>query len=131
MNKKIYLAIPFSKVEEIRFACANEVAAILIKEGHFVFSPISHSYPIEKTNLVESTYNLWLRLDKAFVDWAEEIWVINIIGHDGMRLITNSRGVQQEMKWAEEQNKPVIIVNYNHNIKQITGYERVQIHQTA
>lgn len=131
MNKKIYLAIPFSKIEELSFACANEVAAILIKEGHFVFSPISHSYPIEQTALVESTYSLWLRLDKAFVDWAEEIWVINIIGHDGMRLITNSRGVQQEMKWAEEQNKPVIRINYNPNIKHIDSYERLHVHQIS
>jgi hypothetical protein len=118
-KKKIYLAIPFSKIEELSFKCANEVASLLIAEGHYVFSPISHSYPIWKTEMVPHTYEVWLTLDKVFVDWAEEIWVVNILGVNGMELISSSKGVQQEIAWATEQNKEVKIINYNPETKQL------------
>jgi len=111
--KKIYLAIPFSNIEDLSFKCANEVASLLIAKGkYFVFSPISHSYPIWKTEMVEHTYDVWLGQDEEFVRWADEIWVVNIVGYDGLNLIEKSKGVQQEIKWAEEQGKEVRIIDY-------------------
>lgn len=115
MGLKIYLAIPFSSIEDLSFKCANEVASLLIKEGYFVFSPISHSYPIWKTEMVEHTYEVWLTLDKVFVDWCEEVWIVNIIEDnlDGLDLIEHSKGVQTELAWAKEQGKKVKVISYN------------------
>jgi hypothetical protein len=119
MNKKIYLAIPFSGIEDLSFKCANEVASLLISKGYHVFSPISHSYPIWNTKMVPHTYEVWLNLDKVFVEWCEEIWVVNITNINGLERIEKSFGVQQEIKWANEQSKPVKIINYNPETKKI------------
>ena len=119
--KKIYLAIPFIGMgEDLSFKCANEVAALLIIKGMFIFSPISHSYPIWKTGLVGHTHEIWLPFDKPFVDWCDELFIINVIDNnikDGLELIKNSKGVQQEIIWAKEQNKPIKIINYNTTTK--------------
>lgn len=121
-GKKIYLAIPFSNLEELSFQCANEVASLLIGQGHYVYSPISHSYPIWHTTLVPHTYDVWLRLDSEFVRWSEWVYVVNIVGHNGSRLIEESKGVQMELGWAKEQNKGIVEVFYNPITKTITDY---------
>ena len=46
MRRKIYLATAYTGYEKKSFDIANKVAAQFIKEGHFVFSPISMSHPI-------------------------------------------------------------------------------------
>ena len=48
IDKKIYLAIPYSGHIEKSFRLANEIAAELIQKGFIVFSPISMSHPIER-----------------------------------------------------------------------------------
>jgi hypothetical protein len=130
MSKKIYLAIPFTGLEDLSFKCASEVAALLIKQEHYVFSPISHFYPIQKTELVEDNYGVWLRQDKIFVDWADEIYLVSIMGEgfpmDGEELIKNSNGCKVEINWAKEQNKPIKIVDYDFThqvIYQIRDYD--------
>jgi hypothetical protein len=129
MNKKIYLAIPFSGIEDDSFKSANEVASLLIKDGYFIFSPISHSYPIWKTEMVEHTYEVWLDQDKVFVDWADEVWIINIITNkfNGLSKIEDSKGCQIEINWAKEQNKPIKVIDYNLETKQLTYGERVSV----
>jgi hypothetical protein len=124
--KKIYLALPFSGIEELSFKVANEVASLLIATGnYYVFSPISHSYPIWKTEMVSHTYEVWLGQDKAFMDWCDEIIciIIEYEGINGRELINKSRGVQTEFKWANEQNKPIIYCYYNSNTKNLTYAE--------
>jgi len=116
-HKKIYLATAYSGIEEESYKIANEVAAHLIKEGHFVFSPITHSHPISLLGITENTYDTWLRQDKVFVDWAEEIRVIVIVKDGdreyGTNRIANSKGVQRELKWAKEQGKPITYIDYH------------------
>ena len=121
MKKKIYLAIPFSGIEDLSFRVANEVASLLIQQGHFVFSPISHSYPIWKTEMVPHTYEVWLDQDKEFVKWADEVWAINIMGRNGMDLIEKSIGVNVEMEWGHEQEKPVRIISYNPETRELSS----------
>ena len=45
---KIYLAIPYSGIEEESFAVANKITAHLMYQGHIVFSPISMNHMIAK-----------------------------------------------------------------------------------
>jgi len=120
MNKKIYLAIPFSGIEDLSFKCANEVSSLLIAKGeYYVFSPISHSYPIWKTEMVPHTYDVWLGQDEEFVRWCDEVYVVNIIGHDGLGRIERSTGVQKELTWAKEQWKKIVTINYNPETKEL------------
>lgn len=115
IEKKIYLAIPFSGIEETSFICANEAASLLIAQGHYVFSPISHSYPIWKTNLVPHTYDVWMRQDRAFVEWCEEVWVVIIEGakFNGQERVDASKGVQIELGWAKELGKTIRYIHYD------------------
>ena len=67
---KIYLATPYSHnlagIREWRFRKINEVAGILMQQGHAVFSPISHSHPISLTIDNSLDNNFWLKQDAAF-----------------------------------------------------------------
>lgn len=110
---KIYLAIPYSGIPELSFKAANKVAAKLMNEGHIVFSPISHTHPIadyiDESLRFNSEY--WMKQDLAFVDWCDEVRVV-VIGENGYDLIDKSKGVQFEMKHANETNKNIEFIYY-------------------
>lgn len=101
--KKIYLAIPYSKYEELSFKLANEIAAELIKEGHIVFSPISMSHPITTIGGLKGDWETWSRIDMEFIRWCEEVIVINFDN----KAVLESIGVQDEIKYAKEIGKKV------------------------
>jgi hypothetical protein len=122
IHSKIYLAIPFTGIEELSFKCANEVASLLLAEGHYVYSPISHSYPIWNTGMVDHTYDVWLRLDKEFVTWADVLYVVTIKGM-GERT-KNSKGVNMEIAWANEQNKTIVWIIYDPETKKIDSHKK-------
>lgn len=103
--KKIYLASPYSHpdpaVREQRFHDVCTIAARLMQDGHIVFSPIAHSHPISQHmgNALDLEY--WLAQERAFVEWADEVWVATLPGY------FESKGVRQEMAWAREMGKNV------------------------
>jgi len=98
---KIYLACPYShsdeKIMQERFEAVNKKAGELMIEGHIVFSPISHSHPIQQT-MGEDTGNLdfWMKQDMPFVESCDELWVMDIDGWD------ISEGVLREIAAAEK-----------------------------
>lgn len=123
--KKIYLAIPYSGIESLSYATANKVAAMLIAKGYCVFSPISHSHMIKVAGMDSSSelrddYETWLAQDRQFVEWCDEVWVIDIINRDGLGLIFKSKGVQQEIEWAAELGKPYKLIKYHTETKELT-----------
>ena len=101
--RKIYLAIPYTRHEERSFELANKVAAELIKEGHIVFSPISMSHPIATVGGLKGTWDVWKRIDFEFIDWCEEVVVVNFSNE----AVEQSTGVQDELKYAKSLGKPV------------------------
>ena len=102
-NKKIYLAIPYSGYEEMSFNMANKIAAELISKGYIVFSPISMSHPIARTGAMEGNWEVWKRIDLQFIDWCDEVVVINF----DEEAVKNSVGVQDELKYARENGKEI------------------------
>lgn len=100
----IYLAAPYTHtdpaVREQRFAIANRVAADLIRAGHQVFSPISHSHPIA-LNGAPSDWLTWEALDRRLLAASDELSVLML---DGWR---ESRGVQAEIDLAIEMDLPI------------------------
>lgn len=109
LMSKIYLAIPYTGIEHRSFETCSKIAHDLIIEGHFVFSPISHSHPIWIAGGRVSGADVWLRQDEEFMKWAEEVRVI-VLEKDGIERIQNSKGVQKELGWAREQNKPITFI---------------------
>lgn len=119
---KIYLACPYSHkslgVRNSRFIAANKAAAYLMKAGHQVFSPISHSVPVAETGIVPNmSWNFWRKQDFAFLEWADVMYVLKIPGWE------TSTGVTDEIAEAKRINLPVIKVSmedlkrraYNYN----------------
>ncbi len=108
-KRKIYLATAYTGYEEKSFATANSIAATLIKQGHYVFSPISMSHPIAETGLMKGSWDEWKELDLEFIRWCDEVLVINFgeekIGPD--HEISKSVGVQDELAYARLHGKEI------------------------
>ena len=108
--KKIYLAIPYSGMEESSYNQANDATVHVINElGHNVFSPITHSHPIAKLG-VKGTWEYWQKIDYQFIDWADEVWVL--YPKEGISKVLNSVGVQAEIEYAQEHNKPIYTIEF-------------------
>ncbi len=101
--RKIYLAIPYSRHEELSFKLANEIAAELLKQGHIVFSPISMSHPIAVHGNLKGDWETWKKVDFEFIKWCEEVVVVNF----DKEAVENSIGVQDELKYAIELGKKI------------------------
>lgn len=105
MNKKIYLAIPYSHPDENirieRFEKANKIASELINQGYFVYSPISHTHPIAMAGTLPLGWGFWQRYDTTFLEWADEIHVVKM---DGWK---QSKGVAAEIEIMKSMGKPV------------------------
>ena len=111
--KKIYLAIPYSKMDkELSFTIANEISIRFLNKGFNVFSPITHSHPLVKKGLLNGAWDFWEKIDCQFIDWADEIVVI-IPPNNGIELIETSVGVQGEINYAKQTNKPYRYFDYN------------------
>jgi hypothetical protein len=116
---KIYLAIPYTGIEESSYNQATEATMLIINEyGHNVFSPITHSHPLAQLG-VKGTWDFWQHLDYQYIDWADEVWVL--IPKEGIQKCFNSTGVVAEIKYATEKNKVIKFVN-NMNNKIIENY---------
>ena len=107
---KIYLAIPYSKVDkELSFEIANRIAAMLMCEGKNVFSPISMSHCMAKNNRLPGDWEFWEKFDTEFIWWCDYLIVIMM---DGWK---ESTGVIAEIKIAETLNKPVYYFDVHGN----------------
>jgi nucleoside 2-deoxyribosyltransferase len=105
--KKIYLAVPYSGMQESSYKQANEASVLILNKGHNVFSPITHSHPLTSIgNLsVPHTWEYWRNIDLQFVDWADEVWVL--VPKEGIEAVMNSTGVTEETIYAQDRDKPV------------------------
>jgi hypothetical protein len=113
MSKKVYLAIPYSFNPELSHRVANFSASRLMEVGDIVFSPISHSHLIADHLRPETRFDheFWMKQDLPLLAWADEVVVINIgDNEEGMKLIKQSRGVQEEILTAQNQGKPVWVM---------------------
>lgn len=102
---RVYLATPYShpdqKVREARFKAVNAVAAQLMRDGHHVYSPISHTHPIALAGDLPKGWDFWEAHDRTFIEWAEEVHVLLA---DGWQ---ESTGVKAEICISSELGKPV------------------------
>jgi hypothetical protein len=102
---KIYLAIPYTGMEQLSFETANRIAGKLMHEGHIVFSPISHSHPIAQTCELPAHWDYWKAADTAFLAWCDCVYVV-MLG-DWQR----STGVMAEMDIASHMGKVIVFID--------------------
>ena len=107
VNKKglIYLACPYTHVQQhvrqARFHAVNLAAARLMTEGHFVFSPISHSHPIVDICSLPTTWDQWIDFCTLNLRNCYCLLVLRLPGWE------NSIGVKSEVQIAKDLGLPV------------------------
>jgi len=116
---RIYLAVPYShpspRIRDFRFVMANEAAALLICQGHHVFSPISHSHPIATAHELPKDFSFWHDFDLSFLTrWAEEVYLLELEDWD------KSIGVQAELEYAKSFNLPITHIS----LEMFAGWRR-------
>lgn len=108
MRDIIYLATPYSHpdpaVELERFNLVTKAAALLVSQGHVVFSPITMTHPINlvmpKTGVVyDSDY--WVDFDTAFMSFCTELVLLTLPGWQ------ESRGVSRELEYFRAAGLPI------------------------
>ncbi len=102
---KIYLAVPYSDpsadVRLERFEKVTRKVGELMMQGHIIYSPITSCHPIAIRCGLPTDWGYWEKLDRSFIDWADQVWVYML---DGWK---ESIGVTAEIKIAEQTDKPV------------------------
>jgi hypothetical protein len=99
-----YLATPYSKypagiVQAHADACAQ--AALLVKAGIPVYSPIAHTHPIAiEGRLDPYDHELWLEADRTFMEAAKGLIVCEMEGWQA------SYGIECEIKYFAQAGKP-------------------------
>jgi len=108
MKTKVYLASPYDHEDEAvrkeRFEIASKAAAIMMKHGYIVHSPIAHNHPINKFISPPRGYEFWLEQDFAWLDACDEVWVLSLNGWK------DSYGIKEEVYRALLKRIPVRIV---------------------
>ena len=112
----IYLASPYSHKEEwmreLRYPKddvktffsrerrrVTRAAAELVRRGHVVFSPITHSHPLDTVGgMQEHGWSFWQSQDIPFMEACDELHVLMLPGWK------ESEGVSAEVDWWH-QNK--------------------------
>lgn len=109
MKPLTYLACPYSHPDRLvrvsRFWTANQVAAILMRRGLKIYSPISHSHPIAVAGDLPLGWDWWQEYDRAFLSHANAMYVLCI---DGWR---ESKGVAGEIAIARELGLRIVYVD--------------------
>jgi hypothetical protein len=82
------------------FHAACQAAAELMRAGHIVYSPVSHSHPIAQHGL-PTDWSYWEWVDRRFLEVCDEVVVLTL---DGWR---ESVGVRAEIRIANELGKDV------------------------
>lgn len=104
----IYLASPYTHPDpetvyrRYRVACA--AAAILMEEGHTVFSPIAHSHAIADflPDALRFDHEHWMSQDLAILALCDELSVLPMPGW------SESLGISAEINFATARGIPVI-----------------------
>jgi len=96
----VYLACPYShpdrSVRVARFQAVNKVAARLMGEGQFIFSPISHTHPIAEAGDLPLSWEYWATYDRAILSECHKLIVLKLEGWK------ESAGIKGEVQIATE-----------------------------
>jgi len=101
----IYLASPYSHpdpaIQEERYREALQCVHYYAKRGLVVYSPIVHWHNVAKEFELPGDAAFWAKQNQAMLEKASQIIVLNIEGWK------ESKGLDQEIGWAEMLNIPI------------------------
>lgn len=107
-RRVIYLAGPYTHadhdIRRDRFEMLTKVAADIVRQGHIVYSPITHTHPIDLHFVRDDVHlssDFWVDFDETFMSVCTEMVVVEI---DGWQL---SSGVKREIAYFEARGLPV------------------------
>lgn len=107
MKEIIYISGPYSDpnplVRDERERQLTIAAAIFAKHGHVVYSPITHSAPLERAGANKS-HAEWLEFDLPFMKMCTRCVVLEIDGY------AKSEGVKSEINLFWMMNKSVFFI---------------------
>jgi hypothetical protein len=107
-HEVIYLASPYSspnlRVEEQRWEMVSQIVALLIEQGHWVYSPIAHSHSIANFGGLEGHFDFWQVFDREMIRRMDSFWIALMPGWE------DSSGTQDEWDFAREIGRPVRFV---------------------
>jgi hypothetical protein len=107
---KVYLACPYSdpdpRVCEERTQMVDRAAAYLMSLGYLVLSPITHSHRIARYLNNHLSHDFWLKQDAAWLEDAEELWILALPGWD------KSIGIAWERGFAKSCEMPEYILHW-------------------
>jgi hypothetical protein len=111
MSKLIYLASPYSSGDPAELAqrvnSVTDATARLVAKGHLIFSPIVHSHPlVPYMPTQDGGFKAWEKYDLAFIDKADEVWVLMLHGW------WNSKGIRAELDHAKATGKTIRYIQY-------------------
>jgi len=111
----VYLASPYShpdpRIREERYGHASYMAAMLMRDGRLVYSPIVHSHPLTRLGL-PTTWDYWRTLDEAMLSRCQELLVLTLDGWE------NSEGVMAEIRLARKLGIPVRYTGLGNPLRQ-------------
>lgn len=100
-----YLGSPYSHEDYIvvndRFIEAEKATAWLTLKGIPVFGAINHSHPLVKYGFQGTKWEHWKHIDEVFIEKCDGVIILGLIGW------SKSHGVNEEIKMARKQNKPI------------------------
>ena len=117
MKGYIYLAVPYSHKDPVvrmhRYHAVCLAAAKLMEMGYVIFSPITHTIPIESyvKEDMKLDHSFWMEQDLPILAKAAGLFILTLPGWK------TSSGVQEEIEFAQEHHIPYQCVSYKDCLK--------------
>jgi hypothetical protein len=105
----IYLASPYSHPSEIirhrRYLIVSEFVWQTMQEKNIcLFSPIVYCHEFSRLYKAPTDAGFWTWFNLRMFDCCDELWILSLSGWQ------TSIGVTEEIRWAEEAQKPIRLV---------------------
>lgn len=105
----IYLASPYSSPDPLvvrtRFLLVEQVTAMLMEQGHYVYSPIVHCHEIAAKYTLPTDFEYWKGYNIDMIRRADAFYVLVIPGWQ------ESKGVVAELEFAKTAGLEIGYVN--------------------
>lgn len=124
---KIFLGAPYyhpnGLIRRERSKKVDAWALRLMQMGHTIFSPLTHTVPLERLMVKKDQpgAEFWLAQSLPHIPWADEVWILGLEGWD------ESNGVEKELTEAIRKAKPIFFLDpFKENLKEIVfGREKL------
>lgn len=111
MPSVAYLACPYShpdpKVRQERAETVTRVAGQLIRQGIFVYSPLTHNLPFVEMLSLPTGWMNWAAFDHEMVSRCDRLFVLKLPGWE------ESKGVAAEVAHAQSLGLPIEWLEYS------------------